>query len=151
MAPEKLYLTQVPPQSSMVTVLFICIHNAGRSQMAEAFFNQLSDGRHRGISAGSKPTEEINPVVVEAMWEVGVDISGNKPKKLTKEMVLEAELAITMGCGEEACPVVPNELREWQIEDPQGKPIEVVRIIRDEVQNRVKDLVKELDESHSTI
>jgi arsenate reductase (thioredoxin) len=119
--------------------------------MAEAFFNQISEERHRGISAGSRPAVTVNPVVVEAMKEVGIDIAGNKPKKLTKEMVLEADLAITMGCGEEACPVVPNELREWQIEDPQGKPIEVVRIIRAEVQNRVEALVKELEESHSTI
>jgi arsenate reductase len=130
----------------MVTVLFICVHNAGRSQIAEAFFNKLSGGRHRGISAGSKPAEVVNPVVVEAMREVGIDISGNKPKKLTKEMVLEADLAITMGCGEEACPVVPNELREWQIDDPHGKPIEEVRKIRDEIQRRVKLLIKELDE-----
>jgi len=128
----------------MVTVLFICIHNAGRSQMAEAFFNKLSEGRHRGISAGNKPAEAVNPVAVEAMREVGIDIGGNKPKKLSKEMVLEADLAITMGCGEEACPVVPNELREWQLDDPHGKPIEAVRTIRDEIQRRVKALINEL-------
>ena len=115
--------------------------------MAEAFFNKLSGGRHRGISAGSKPAEFVNPVVVEAMREVGIDISGNKPKKLTKEMVLEADLAITMGCGEEACPVVPNELREWQIDDPHGKPIEEVRIIRDDILRRVRALIAELNEA----
>jgi len=131
----------------MVTVLFICIHNAGRSQMAEAFFSKLSEGRHRGISAGSKPAEVVNPVVVEAMREVGIDISGNKPKKLTKEMVLEADLAIMMGCGEEACPVVPNELREWQVDDPQGKPIGEVRLIRDDILQRVKALIVELNEA----
>jgi len=131
----------------MVTVLFICVHNAGRSQMAEAFFNKLSGGHHRGISAGSKPTDVVNPVVVDAMREVGIDISGNKPKKLTKEMVLEADLAITMGCGEEACPVVPNELRDWQLEDPHGKPIDTVRKIRDEIQLKVKALTKELDDN----
>ena len=131
----------------MVTVLFICIHNAGRSQMAEAFFNKLSGGRHRGISAGSQPSETVNPVVVEAMREVGIDIGRNKPKKLTKDMVLEADLAITMGCGEDACPVVPNELREWDIEDPHGKTIEVVKGIRDEIRSRVEALVKELDRS----
>jgi len=115
--------------------------------MAEAFFNKLSGGQHRGISAGSRPEETVNPVVVEAMMEVGIDISSNKPKKITKEMVLEADLAITMGCGDDVCPVVPNELREWQIDDPHGKPIEVVRIIRDEIQRKVKALIKELDKT----
>ena len=131
----------------MVTVLFICVHNAGRSQMAEAFFNRLSQGRHRGVSAGSRPSDSVNPVVVEAMREVGIDISANTPKKLTKEMILEADLAITMGCGEDACPVVPNELRDWKLEDPHDKPIEVVRRIRDEIERRVKALVMELDAS----
>ena len=131
----------------MVTVLFICIHNAGRSQMAEAFFNKVSEGRHRGISAGSRPADAVNPVVVEAMQEVDIDISGKKPRKLTKEMVLEADLAITMGCGEDACPVVPNEFREWQIDDPHDKPIETVRKIRDEILLKVKALIKELDDN----
>jgi len=116
--------------------------------MAEAFFNKLSEGRHRGLSAGSNPSDSVNPVVVEAMWEVGIDISSNKPKKLTKEMILEADLVITMGCGEDACPVVPNELREWQLEDPHDKPIEVVKRIRDEIKFKVKALIKELDECY---
>ncbi len=133
----------------MVTVLFICIHNAGRSQMAEAFFNKMSEGRHRGISAGSNPADAVNPVAVEAMREVGIDIGGNKPKKLRKEMILEADLAITMGCGEDACPVVPNELRDWDLEDPHGKPLETVRMIRDEIQLKVKALIKELDDKSS--
>ncbi len=128
----------------MVTVLFICVHNAGRSQMAEAFFNKISEGRHRGLSAGSNPAETINPIVVAAMKEVGIDISWNKPKKLSKEMVLETDLAITMGCGD-VCPIVPNELRDWELEDPHGKPIEVVRRIRDEIKEKVTNLVKELD------
>jgi len=129
----------------MVTVLFICVHNAGRSQMAEAFFNKLSGGRHRGISAGSRPAEAINPVVIEAMSETGLDISGGSPKKLSKEMILESDLAITMGCGEDACPIVPNELRDWDLPDPHGKSIEEVRLIRDEIKRRVEDLVTELD------
>ena len=129
----------------MFTVLFICVHNAGRSQMAEAFFNSLSKGRYKALSAGSRPSEIINPVVVEAMREVGIDISGNKPKKLDKNMVLEADLAITMGCGEDACPVVPNELREWDLDDPHGKTIEAVRPIRDEIRKKVDFLIKELD------
>jgi arsenate reductase len=134
----------------MVTVLFICVHNAGRSQMAEAFFNRLSGGRHHGISAGSRPSGSVNPVVVEGMKEVGFDISANKPKKLTKEMILEADLAITMGCGEDACPVVPNELRDWDLEDPNDMPIETVRKIRDEIKYRVKALVRELDSSSTS-
>jgi len=126
-------------------VLFICVHNAGRSQMAEAFFNKLSESRHRGISGGSNPASQVNPVAVEAMLEVGIDISGKRPKKLDKEMVLQADLAITMGCGEDACPVVPNELRDWDLEDPHGKTIEAVRAIRDEIKRRVKSLLIELD------
>lgn len=129
----------------MFTVLFICVHNVGRSQMAEEFFNNLSKGRYKALSAGSRPSEIINPVVVEAIREVGIDISGNKPKKLDKNMVLEADLAITMGCGEDACPVVPNELREWNLEDPHGKTIEAVRSIRDEIRKKVDFLIKELD------
>jgi arsenate reductase len=135
----------------MVTVLFICVHNAGRSQIAEALFNKLSGGHHRGISAGSEPAEVVNPVVVAAMKEVGIDISRNKPKKLSKEMILEADLAITMGCGEDVCPIVPNELRDWDIEDPHDKPIDAVRLIRDEIQRRVEALVNELDKSSLNI
>jgi len=128
-------------------VLFICVHNAGRSQMAEAFFNKLSEGRHRGISAGSNPSAQVNPVAVEAMIEIGIDISGKRPKKLDKEMVLQADLAITMGCGEDACPVVPNELRDWELEDPHGKPIEEVRVIRDEIRKRISALIIEVDKA----
>jgi arsenate reductase len=131
----------------MATVLFICVHNAGRSQMAEAFFNDLSNRRHKGISAGSNPADAVNSVVVEAMQEIGIDISGNEPKKLTKEIILEADLAITMGCGEDVCPIVPNELRDWQLEDPQGKSIETVRKIREEIKLKVKALIRELDDN----
>lgn len=132
----------------MFTVLFICVHNAGRSQMSEALFNYYSNGRYRGISAGSNPSEKINPIVVEALKEIDIDISNKKPKKLTKEMLLEADLAVTMGCGEDECPIVPNELRDWQIEDPHGKSIEEVRKIRDNIIFRIKDLIKELDETN---
>ena len=117
--------------------------------MSEAIFNSLAGGRHRGISAGSRPSVEVNPIAVQALREIGLDISGNKPKKLTKELILEADLAITMGCGEDTCPVVPNELREWNIEDPHGKPIEEVRKIRDDVLIRVKALLNELESSPS--
>jgi protein-tyrosine-phosphatase len=115
--------------------------------MAEAFFNKLSEGRHRGISAGSNPSAQVNPVAVEAMIEIGIDISGKRPKKLDKEMVLQADLAITMGCGEDACPVVPNELRDWELEDPHGKPIEEVRVIRDEIRKRISALIIEVDKA----
>ena len=129
----------------MVTVLFICVHNAGRSQMSEVIFNSLAGGRHRGISAGSQPSAEVNTIVVQALKEIDLDISGNKPKKLTKEMILQSDIAVMMGCGEDACPVVPNELREWKIEDPHGQPIEKVREIRDEIRGRVVALIEELD------
>jgi protein-tyrosine-phosphatase len=114
--------------------------------MAEAFFNKMASGRHLGISAGSKPAENVNPIVVEAMKENGIDISSRHPKKLDKEMIMKADLAITMSCGEDACPVVPNELRDWDLEDPHGKPIEAVRLIRDEIKRRVELLINELDE-----
>jgi protein-tyrosine-phosphatase len=133
----------------MVTVLFICVHNAGRSQMAEGIFNSLSGGRHHAISAGSQPLTQVNPVVVQAMKEIGIDISGNKPKKLTGEMALGAELAITMGCGPDTCPVAGGEMREWKIEDPHGKPIEQIRVIRDDILTRVKALLNELESTPS--
>ena len=129
----------------MVTVLFICVHNAGRSQMAEAIFNSLAGGRHHATSAGSKPAEQVNPVVVQAMKEMGIDISGNKPKKLDADLALAADLAVTMGCGDEPCPVVSGEIRDWDIADPHGKSIEEVRVIRDDILLRVKALLNELD------
>lgn len=100
-----------------------------------------------GAAPEADPPKGVNPIVIEAMREIGIDISGNRPKKLTKEMSLEADLAITMGCEEDACPVVPNELRDWQLEDPQGEPIETVRKIRDEIQLKVRTLIRELDDT----
>lgn len=128
----------------MVTVLFVCVHNSGRSQMAEAIFNRLAGGRHRGISAGSNPAEAVNPVVVEALREIGIDISGMRPRKLTAEIAEEADIAVTMGCGEGICPIVPGEVRDWPLEDPTGKSLEAVRKIRDEIEERVKSLLAEL-------
>ncbi len=125
--------------------MFVCLHNAGRSQMAEAFFNQMAKGKAQGFSAGTKPTDKVNPVVVAAMREVGIDISRQKPKMLTMEILDSAERVITMGCGVEGvCPasIVPTE--DWQLDDPEGKTIEQVRQIRDEVKARVEELVKEL-------
>ncbi len=129
----------------MRKILFVCVHNAGRSQMAEAFFNKMAKGMAKGISAGTQPADKVNPVVVEAMHEVGIDISRRKPKMLTLKMLEDAERVITMGCGVEGvCPAsfVPTE--DWQLDDPEGKPIEQVRQIREEVKARVERLVKEL-------
>jgi protein-tyrosine-phosphatase len=124
----------------MKTVLFVCVHNAARSQMAEAFFNEMAGGRHVGISAGSQPAERVNPVAVEAMAELGMDISGARPKRFTADMIERADLVVTMGCGENVCPIVPKEVIEWELEDPSGRPIEEVRETRD----RIKELVGEL-------
>jgi arsenate reductase len=131
----------------MKTVLFICVHNAARSQMAEAFFNEMTGGRHVGMSVGSQPAERVNPKAVEAMSELGIDISGAWPKKLTAEMVEVANLVITMGCGEDVCPIVPKEVLVWKLEDPSGKQLEVVREIRDEIKVRIENLIKALDKS----
>ena len=129
----------------MVTVLFICVHNVGRSQMAEAFFNDVAVGRHRGISAGTQPGEEVNPVAVRVMAEMGIDMGGGRPKLLTVEMVEDADLVITMGCGENVCPVVPKEVTDWDLDDPHEQPIGRVREIRDEIRRRVVDLAATLD------
>jgi arsenate reductase (thioredoxin) len=129
----------------MKTVLFICVHNSGRSQMAEVFFNQMAKGRAKAISAGSQPADRVNPTVVEVMREIGIDISHNKPKLLTLEMMEGITLAITMGC-ENACPYTTAETRDWALEDPKDKPVEEVRKIRDEIKIRVGDLIKELIE-----
>ncbi|XXY47769.1 arsenate reductase ArsC [Sorangium sp. So ce269] len=126
----------------MKTVLFACIHNAGRSQMAAAWFNALSDpSRARAISAGTAPGPRVHPEVLAAMAEEGIDLSAVTPQRLTDELASQAALLVTMGCGE-ACPAVPGLRREdWPLEDPKGKPVERVREIRDEVRARVEELV----------
>jgi arsenate reductase len=128
----------------MNTVLFACIHNAGRSQMAAAWFNALADANKAlAISAGTEPGSRVHPEVVEAMREVGIEVAGNAPQKLTDELAANAKILITMGCGE-ACPVVPGLRRlDWPLEDPKGKPIERVREIRDDVRTRVLKLLEE--------
>jgi arsenate reductase len=129
----------------MKKVLFVCTHNAGRSQMAEAFFNKMVGGRAKGTSAGTQPSDKINPLVVAAMQEVGIDIRHKRPKKLTLEMMEDVDLVITMGCGAEGvCPASFVLTEDWQISDPEGKPMEQVRRIRDEVKTRVEKLIKEL-------
>ena len=127
----------------MKTVLFICVHNAGRSQMAEAFFNKMAQGKAKAISAGSHPGEKVNPTVVAVMKEEGIDISQNKPKLLTFEMMEGIDKAFTMGC-ENTCPVTTVETEDWALEDPEGKPIAQVRKIRDEIKERVAKLVKQM-------
>jgi protein-tyrosine-phosphatase len=131
----------------MKIVLFVCVHNSGRSQMAEAFFNHMAKGEAQAYSAGTQPADKVNPAAVEAMREVGIDISGNKPKALTMDMVEKAHRMITMGCGAEAeavCPASFIETEDWALEDPKGKTLKQVRKIRDEIKERVIRLLAEL-------
>ena len=125
------------------TILFVCVENAGRSQMAEGFFKKYSPEGYQAASAGTKPISEINPVAIEAMNEVGIDITNQKSKEITEEMIRASDKIINMGCMEkEACPsLFLNNLLDWNIEDPKRKPIEKVREIRDEIDQRVKELV----------
>ncbi len=124
----------------MKYVVFVCTHNAGRSQMAQAFFERHAPADIRAESAGQEPADEVWPEVVEAMQEVGIDLSRRRPKKLTLEMQLHADWAITLACGAQ-CPYVPSTVEDWDIPDPGGKPLEEVRVIRDAVEARVKDLI----------
>jgi arsenate reductase (thioredoxin) len=125
-------------------VLFVCVHNAGRSQMAAGLLDKLADGRVQVRSAGSDPADQLNPNVVAAMAEVDVDLSGEFPKPLTDEVVKAADAVITMGCGD-ACPIYPGKRYEdWQLEDPAGKDLEKVRAIRDEIVGRVEALLDEV-------
>jgi arsenate reductase len=126
-------------------VLFVCVHNSGRSQMAEAYFNHFAGGKASASSARTQPASEINSTVAQVLREAGLDISHNIPRLLTLEMMQKADRVITMGCGaEKVCPAsfVPTE--DWQLEDPEGKPIEKVRQIRDAIRNKVTALIKEL-------
>ena len=126
------------------TVLFVCVHNAGRSQMAAAYTQALSDGRVGVLSAGSEPADRINPVAVQAMAEVGLDITRNAPRILDVDDVRASDVVITMGCGD-ACPVFPGKrYLDWQLTDPAGKGIDAVRPIRDEIDARVRALLAEL-------
>ena len=125
-------------------VLFVCVHNAGRSQMAAALLERKAEGQVRVLSAGSEPADELNPAVVEAMGELGIDISAERPKKLEDGMVRISDVVITMGCGD-ACPIYPGKRYEdWELEDPSGEDLETVRGIRDEIESRVDALLGEL-------
>ena len=126
------------------TVLFVCVHNAGRSQMAAGYLHAIAGERIEVLSAGSAPKDQVNPVAVEAMAEEGIDIANNVPKVLTTEAVRESDVVITMGCGD-VCPIFPGKRYEdWELDDPAGQDIEAVRSIRDEIRRRVEQLVSEL-------
>ncbi|GAA3885096.1 arsenate reductase ArsC [Saccharothrix violaceirubra] len=133
------------------SVLFVCVHNAGRSQMAAAWLTLLAGDRVEVRSAGSAPADQVNPAVVEAMREVGVDISAQSPKILTYEAVRESDVCVTMGCGD-ACPVFPGKrYLDWKLDDPAGQGVEAVRPIRDEIKARVEGLVAELLPADTTV
>jgi arsenate reductase (thioredoxin) len=130
----------------MTTVLFACVHNAGRSQMAAAFFNALVDpSRGRAISAGTQPAAQVHPEVVEAMREAGIDVSTARPQRLTDDLARTAQVFVTMGCGDQ-CPIVPGSTRiEWDLPDPKGQSVERVRAIRDDIKRHVEHLLATLN------
>jgi arsenate reductase (thioredoxin) len=129
----------------MAHVLFVCLHNAGRSQMSRALFERASSGRHTADSAGTTPADRVHPEVVEAMGELGIDVSGRRPRLLTRELAEQADVVVTMGCGDE-CPYIPGKRYiDWDLTDPKGKDLETVRGIRDEIDARVRGLAGELD------
>jgi protein-tyrosine-phosphatase len=129
----------------MAHVLFVCLHNAGRSQMSQALFERASAGHHEADSAGTTPGERVHPEVVEAMREVGIDLSGRTPQGLERERAEWADVVVTMGCGDE-CPYIPGRRYvDWDLPDPKGRPLEEVRATRDEIARRVDALVAELD------
>jgi arsenate reductase (thioredoxin) len=131
----------------MKKLLFVCVENAGRSQMAEAFANKYGAGKFIFLSAGNKPTEKVNPVVVEVMKEKGLDISANKPKQLTFEMANESDVIVTMGCNDQGICPGPffKPTVDWKLEDPKGKPMEKVREIRDLIEQKVRGLIEEYE------
>ena len=130
--------------TSKPTVLFVCVHNAGRSQMAAGYLRELAGDRVEVLSAGSEPKDQINPVAIEAMAEEGIDIAGNTPKILTVEAVKESDVVITMGCGD-ACPIFPGKRYEdWELDDPAGQQLEMVRGVRDDIKGRVEALLAEI-------
>ena len=129
----------------MSNVLFVCIQNAGRSQMAQALFERAGAGRHKARSAGSRPADHVHPEVAEVMREVGIDVSANRPHRLDPADMDWADIVVTMGCGDE-CPFIPGKRYvDWELTDPAGQPAEVVRTVRDEIELRVVELVAELN------
>jgi arsenate reductase (thioredoxin) len=130
----------------MAHALFVCLHNAGRSQMSQALFERAAGGRHTAASAGTRPGERVHPQVVEAMRELDIDLAGRAPRALTRELAEEADVVMTMGCGDE-CPYIPGKRYiDWDLQDPAGLPLDEVRAIRDDIARRVNELVLELDQ-----
>jgi arsenate reductase len=129
----------------MATVLFVCLHNAGRSQMSQALFERAAGGHHEAMSAGTTPGERVHPEVVEVMHELGLDLSDRKPQMLSRALAEQADIVVTMGCGD-ACPYIPGKRYiDWELEDPKGRPVAEVRRTRDEIGRRVQGLIAELD------
>jgi arsenate reductase len=126
-------------------VLFVCVENACRSQMSEGFFNALAGKGLAAKSAGNKPADKVNPLAVQVMKEAGIDISRHKPKMITPEMVMEADKVVLMGCGRDACPFIPKEVVDWEIEDPAGKDLRKFREVRDEIKRKVEALIADLE------
>ena len=135
----------------MATVLFVCLHNAGRSQMSQALFERAAGGRHHALSAGSEadPAGRVHPQVVQVMSELGIDLSDRRPQRLTNELAQQADVVVTMGCGD-ACPYIPGKrYLDWELPDPKGLPVEEVRATRDDIARRVDALVDELSQTAS--
>ena len=129
----------------MATALFVCLHNAGRSQMSAALFERAAAGRHRALSAGTTPGDRVHPEVVTVMDELGVDLRDGVPRLLTRELAQEADVVVTMGCGD-ACPYIPGKRYvDWELADPKGRPLDEVRATRDDIARRVEALVADLD------
>jgi protein-tyrosine-phosphatase len=127
------------------TVLFVCLHNAGRSQISQALFEHAARGRHHALSAGTTPAEHVHPEVVEVMRELGIDLADRTPQLLTRDLAEQADIVITMGCGDQ-CPYIPGKrYLDWNLPDPKGQPLDVVRTTRDEIAARVEKLLGELD------
>ena len=135
----------------MAAVLFVCLHNAGRSQMSAALFEREAAGRHRSLSAGTEPGEQVHPVVVDAMRELDLDLSARRPRLLTRELAEQADVVVTMGCGD-ACPYIPGKRYvDWELPDPQGRSLDEVRTIRDDIARRVTALLGELGEDEPPV
>ena len=129
----------------MATVLFVCRQNAGRSQMSAALLERRAGGRHHALSAGTTPADRVHPRVVEVMRELDINLAGRKPRVLTQELAQQADLVITMGCGDE-CPYIPGKRYiEWDLPDPSGRPLDEVRSIREDIVRRIRELINELD------
>jgi arsenate reductase (thioredoxin) len=136
--------------SSVATALFVCLHNAGRSQMSAALFERAAGGRHRALSAGTTPADRVHPEVVEVMRELGIDLAARTPQLLTRELAEQADVVVTMGCGDQ-CPYIPGKRYvDWQLTDPKDLPIDQVHTIRDDIARRVDALATELDGTPAT-